>query len=157
MSDEPQGEVIGALVGLLIDEGIAGGYVFGDEIPDDDAIVRAMPRAAVEISPTGGSGTASQSWLDTQRIDVRSFGASPEEARTVGLAVHQVLNRLLRRVVDGILIHSAVPGSGFLSGREIDTRWPYTWRSYNVLYDFRPAEARPEPESPGSGSGQSGS
>ncbi len=133
MSDDA--EVIGAIVALLVDEGIAAGNVFGDEMPDTFA--DSMPTDAVEVSPSGGTGFASQSHLDVQRIDVRSYGATPEAARAVALAVHTVLNRLVRRVSDGVLLHSAIPAGGFLSDREIDTRWPYAWRSYSIIYDLR--------------------
>lgn len=138
---DDRAEVIGAIVLLLTDATSADDWVFGDEIPDTHPdlgdVAGNMPRAAIEISPTGGSGFASQSHLDMQRIDVRSYDATPEQARALALEVHEVLNRLVRVQSDGILIHSAIPSGGFLSDRQFDTRWPFTWRSYNVLYDMR--------------------
>ena len=139
MVAEEYPDVIEAVVDLLAAEGVASGRVFGDEMPDSEA--ESMPRDAVEVSPSGGHGFASTQRLDVQRIDVRSFGATPADARLLALTVHRILTELDRRVVGSCLVHSVNSAGGFGSDREPNTRWPFAWRSYLVLHSEVPNPA----------------
>lgn len=136
----PLQDVTEAIIAILLDEAVAGDAVYPDELPDDAAGgVDDQGPTAVVVAATGGSGFASQSWLDTQRVDIHCYAPTLSEARQLALEAHEVLNRTLRRVARGTLVHSITSAGGFVSGRDYDTRWPYVMRAYQVLYDTRRA------------------
>lgn len=128
----------GALVAFLkanpFVAAIAGGRVFGGELPV--AETAAMPRHAVVVRASGGVSLTGESYLDhdTQRIDVFAFGPTPREATRLMRAAFYALRSLRRSVHAGCLIHWANAASGSLAGREPVTEWPRQFQSFQVMY-----------------------
>lgn len=109
--------------------------VFAGELPP--AMTDLMPVPCVVISDSGGLGDSGRLPLDQQRIDVRSYGETPQRAKQVAVTVHAALRALGRRVVGPVFLHSVTPSGGFIGTREPNARWPLTLRTYVVLYDER--------------------
>lgn len=114
---------------------LVAGRIHGGELPPDAA--DAMPIACVVVSDSGGLGDAGDLPLDRQRVDVKSYGATPRQAKEVAVTVHAALRALRRQVMGSVFLHSATPSGGFISAREPKTRWPLTLRTYVALYDER--------------------
>jgi hypothetical protein len=137
MSEAPA-DVIGALVGfLLADADVAASVAmrgFGAELPAGEAA--SMPRTAFVLRPSGGATLTSGSFaeVDTQRVDLFSYGRTPAEAGILADLIALKLRRLERATVAGTLLHWAKSAGGFSSGREPEADWPRAWRSFQVMY-----------------------
>ena len=137
-----QADLLAALRAVLVEVELAGGRVFGGEIPMREA--QHMPRAALLIQPSGGPSLAGASGADadTQRIDLFAFGeALPDCAMLLGLAVG-TLKTIERAVVatpsGEVLIHSVTSAGGFSLARDPVTQWPRAFQSLSVLHALRP-------------------
>lgn len=117
-----------------------GTRVYGDELPREDT--DNMERKCVVLVSSGGaptpyaSGTAP---LETQRIDVYSYGATAYEAEEVRRAVYGAFKGAQRVKFSGVLIHWVNPAGGVSYGRDPNTDWPFKWDSWQVLADTRAA------------------
>jgi hypothetical protein len=114
---------------------VAGGWVFGHEIPG--GLAAAMPRAALMASGAGGWGSDSDMPIDRVRIDLRSYGATTTTAEALARLAHLRMKAMRREVVGGLLLHSALASSGYFGLREPVTEWPVVVRSYFLLFDER--------------------
>lgn len=108
---------------------------FSHELPDgqDDL----MPRKCFVVAGAGGPGAGGFLPNGRQRVDLKSYGETHDEAMDVAIAAHGVLKNLRRTVVGAVLIRSFEPSSGFLTLRDGDARWPLVLRSYLLAYDER--------------------
>src|SRR4051794_29201830 len=104
-------DVIGAVVGYL-EAAVPGTELHGGELPEKGT--ETMPRKGVVISSAGGFGGRGALPLDNQRIDVRSYGHTPNEADGLARSIHLALKAMHRRVVANVLLHSAIPAGGFI-------------------------------------------
>jgi hypothetical protein len=133
-------DLVGGLVALFLADpavaGMAGIRVFGDELPAEETA--AMPRQAMVVKPSGGVSLlgASKVRADTQRIDIRAYGATKREALLLLDAADDVLRGIERAVSAGVLIHWANSAGGFSTGRDRETDWPFAWRSWQVLHSL---------------------
>lgn len=129
---------IGALVAWLRADAdtaaLAGANVFGAELPAD-AVAR-LPANAIVVSASGGVSLTgdSDADVDTQRIDLTCYGATPFEAEQLRRVAARALRRLSRRIVAGTLIHSVSTAGGYSAGRDRDGEWPRAFQSFQVLY-----------------------
>ncbi|MBW8638996.1 DUF3168 domain-containing protein [Hoeflea sp. WL0058] len=135
-------DIIAAMVALLkADSGVTalvGLRVFGLELPREE--VDDMPRKGVILRPSGGvSAQGGYLELTADRIDAISWGETPYQASIVSLAVLVALKRLRRRVISGVLIHSAEEAGGRLPIRDAETDWPAMTQAFQVLYALKAA------------------
>lgn len=110
---------------------LAGTRVYGLELPAAEA--PHMPRHVVVLSPSGGvdSALTHSLPLESQRVDVRCYGATGLEAVRLRRVVRHHLRGLVRVRQGTVLIHSAVPAGGL--AEDVTERWPYAWESWSVL------------------------
>ncbi len=128
-------DVIAALVTILTAElDPAADGVFGVELPE--TAVARMPIRALLIQPAGGvSLTAgSDADVETLRIDLKAFAATPFEANELRRRAARILRRIRRRVEGGVLVHWADTAGGFFAARERDGLWPQSFQSFQVFY-----------------------
>ena len=131
-------DVVAAIVAfLLADADISSevdGRGFGGELPADEAAW--MPRKAFVVRASGGASLTGGSFaeVDTQRLDVLTYGATPAEAGALNDLIALKLRRMQRAVVMQTLIHWVKSAGGYSSGREPETEWPRTFRSFQVLH-----------------------
>jgi hypothetical protein len=125
---------ITAAVDVLVErlEDVPG---WAHELPDAQDTL--MPRKCFVVAGSGGPGAGGFLPIGKQRIDLKAYGATHDEAMDVAVAAHLVLKNLRRTVVGIVLIRSFEPSSGFLPLREPDARWPLVLRSYIESYDER--------------------
>lgn len=139
-------DYLGALkTALLLDAAVAAasaGRVYVGELPRESGAVSfasLMPRAAVLVQPAGGSPERGYARLSYPRIDVRSYGRTPNEAWRLSLVVHDYLKNLARKVAaasstgERALIHDATPVSGGSLLRDADGDWPMALRTYELV------------------------
>ena len=127
---------------LLADAGVAGavsGRVFGGELPAEEA--RAMPRAALVVSASGGVPLAADTYVehDSLRFDVFAYGATPPEAAALLELASLVLRRARRGVWAGLLVHWVQPAGGYSDGRDPQLAWPRAFRSFQIAHSLEPA------------------
>lgn len=131
---------IGAVVQLLgqdpVIAGMAGGAIYGGEMPA--AAVAQLPRAAVVVQASGGVSLTEGSYAehDTQRIDVTCYGKTAREAEVLRGNVALALRRVRRVTAAGTLIHWIDSAGGTLPGRERDGGWPYAMQSFQVFHSL---------------------
>lgn len=129
---------IAALVALLqADADIAAlvdQRVFGGELPA--AETQFMPRGAIVLDLSGGVSIMGRSYVeaDTQRFDLTAWGATPAQAALIAATAALALRRARRAVWAGTLIHWVQDAGGSQSGRDSDTQWPFSARSFQVLH-----------------------
>lgn len=111
-----------------------GGRIFGGELPA--AETASMPRTAIVIKTSGGISLTGESTNehDTQRVDVLTYGPTPNAAAGVMRTAAYALRNLRRSVHAGCLIHWANAASGSLPGREPVTEWPRQFQSFQVMH-----------------------
>lgn len=130
-------DLLAALVAYLrADAGVAalaGQRVYALELPPEEAA--NMPRHAVVLSPSGGfvPDYTHSLRLDSARVDVFSYGATPFEAMRLRRAVRAALRNLERVKQGSVLIHWALPAGGFADERDPHVRWPRVFESFSVL------------------------
>ena len=131
-------DIVNAIVDLLkADAGIAalaGEHVYGGELPPE--LPALMPRSAIVVQPSGGVpfAPASTADVETQRLDLVCYGATPYEAFVNCRLGGRVLRGTKRRVVSGTLIHWVQWAGGYLTGRDRDSGWPYAFQSFQALF-----------------------
>lgn len=123
---------IAALVAYLKAVPVAGGRVYGGELPR--AQNASMPRAAVVLKGAGGGvlGQGYQNYGDL-RVDADCYGESPLAGWQLYLEVYALLKHLRREVAAGVLLHWAKSSSRGISARDPETDWPLTVSSWQVL------------------------
>lgn len=135
-------DIIEALVGLLKADAataaLVGARVYGGELPPDETA--NMPRAALLVKPSGGISLTGGSYVraDTQRIDLRGYGATPAQAAAVLAVGSTALSMMRRGTWAGILIHSVSSAGGFSTQRDPNTFWPRAIRSFQVFHALDP-------------------
>lgn len=124
---------VAAIVALLRDDAdvaaLVGTRVFGVELPSSEA--PSMPRAAVVISGSGGSGIGAGSYvpIGQPRMDVRCYGATHADAAELHWTVYERLKHIAGEVYGQVLIYSASVESSAMYLRDED--WPLVlsvWR-----------------------------
>jgi hypothetical protein len=131
-------DIVAALVALLIADAsvaaIAGGRVFGDELPETENA--AMPRAALVVVASGGPSLTggSNAEHDTARVDLFGYGATQEEANRLIATAALSLRRIQRVVSAGTLIHWARPAGGATGARDAQLAWPRAFQSFQVFH-----------------------
>lgn len=134
-----EGDVAVAIKEWLLDgEAIAEaaeGRVFGHELPDDEA--PAMPRTCVVVSHAGGFTDDLPQEMDRARVDIRSYGATPDQAVAMAVLVRRRMRELTRAVRNGVVISAVTRVGGYIPYREPIGDWPAFLRSYLVPYSDR--------------------
>ena len=121
-------DMLPALEAFLSANGID--RVFGEEVPSKEA--KNMPRACTLVKTAGGVAQDFVT-IGRTRIDVRTFGETPYQARTEYLKVYDLLKSAKAQAMDDVWFLSAVMESGPLSMRDPDTQWPYVMSIWNVM------------------------
>ena len=121
---------IDAAVDVLLDTDpeIAGGRIFGVELPKSEA--DQMPRQAVVVSPAGGPEDVTFQQVTVDRLDFICFGATVTDALQVSTAVHRRLKFFDGGMFAGRKVHNFTRSSGRSFFRDPDTDWPVfveTW------------------------------
>lgn len=125
---------IAALVEYLAADAVVAalvtGRVYGESIPRDQA--SAMPRAAVLLTPAGGSGLRSFSKFFYQVVDVRTYGATAIEAEQLQLACLDALRGLERSVHQTAVLYRAAMQSGVFPLLDTEAGWPGRFSTWEV-------------------------
>ena len=131
-------DLVGALIAYLKADAataaLAGGRVFGGELPAGETA--SMPRAAIVLAASGGSSMTGGSFVehDTQRVDLFAYGATPREAEMLCDTAALALRRLRRGVVGAVLIHWVQPAGGALGARDPNAAWPRAFQSFQIFH-----------------------
>lgn len=131
-------DIVTAIVEVLkANAGVAalvGEHVYGGELPAD--VAKVMPRSVIVVQPSGGVpfAPASTARVESQRLDLISYGATPLEASRLRSIANRVVLDTRRRVVASVLIHWVQWAGGYLAGRDRDGGWPYAFQSYQTLF-----------------------
>lgn len=132
-----QPDLIAALVEFVADvpevRALTDGRVFGGELPAEEQ--RFMPRAAVVVSPAGGSGAFGGGYQQygDRRVDVHLYAATMPDADALWRALNPAMKQMRRAVHADCLLHWARSGGDPLTLRDPDTDWPYVLASYQVM------------------------
>lgn len=119
-------------------DALAGGRVFGVELPE--AEVADQPRGAVVVAavPGGGQspGDADYVAVTVSRLDVRCYGLTPALAARLSLGVHEHLKAITHGLtVDGRFLVSHVRHvAGPVSYRATPGDVPVVVRTYDVMH-----------------------
>lgn len=107
--------------------------VYGGEIPAD--AVAEMPQASVLLNPAGGPRNPGGGFqqFGAMRLDTLCYGATPNQAWQVYLAVYQALKQARSQDVDGMLLHSIDVLSKGALGTDPISQWPVCLASFVVL------------------------
>lgn len=108
------------------------GRIFGHSLPDDEA--SAMPRPCVVVHDAGGFVDDLPEAMDRARLDVKSYGATRDQAITVAVLVRRRMRELTRTTRNGVQISAASRVGGFIPLTEPIGAWPGFLRSYLVPY-----------------------
>jgi len=111
------------------------GRIFGHELPDAEA--PSMPRPCVVITLAGGFTDGLPEEMDRARVDIKSYGATPDQAATVSIRVRRRMRELTRTVRNGIVISAPSRVGGYIPFREPIGDWPAFLRSYLVPFSDR--------------------
>ncbi len=141
-------ELAGVVAYLAADAAVialCGTRVFGDELPDEEAV--SMPRAAVVVndgglgSGGGALGLANNSYMPfgTSTKDLRCYGATFAQSRAVWNACARALKNLGlagRTVVTlsdstSVVLYDATPAAPATT-REPEVDWPLTFGTFNL-------------------------
>lgn len=128
---------------LLADHPVASGRVFAGDLPKAEHA--SMPRECVTVRSSGGAGAGSH-WMRTgrQRLDVKSYGATPYEAAWLDFTVGTVLQLWKQSTVtitdpDGNDFDLKVGSFTHVGGPnelvDPDTDWPFTLSVWEVWGD----------------------
>lgn len=92
---------------------------------------RLMPRRLVLVIEAGSQGQTDLGPLSWPRFDIRCYGESAWDASELG---RLVFKRLFARhnMVNGLM--AITLSAGPTPGRDDDTKWPYSLRTYDVLH-----------------------
>lgn len=136
---DPVAAAVAALASDVPTTTLAGEHLYGGELPH--AVAAGMPRRAILVVPSGGiSLTAgSRAEVDSQRIDLFAFGATPLEANELCQVAARRLWLIEREVFAGTLIHWINRAGGFSQARDRDGQWPQCFRSFQVFYSTQAA------------------
>jgi hypothetical protein len=132
--------ITGVRAFLLADASVAAlvsTRVYGVELPDSDAEVKAMPRKAVVLVPAGGDllvGRRSYLRVSDPRMDVFSYGETAYETSRVDRAVRGALKQMRRNTQGTTMLYSADPVSTARVFRDPDTEWRSLVSTYTVLH-----------------------
>jgi hypothetical protein len=108
---------------------LAAGRIYPAELPATEAAL--MPRYAIVLVPAGGTAEASNVALQSPRVDVFCYGATPKQARMLYYEATRALKALARDVHALTLLHTAVQSAGPLVGRTPEG-WPMCWASWII-------------------------
>lgn len=112
----------------------SGARIFGFELPSTEA--QAMPRAAIVVSVAGGYTEGLPEVLDRARVDVRSYGATHDEAMRLAVLVRLRMKELRRWTSSlGLVLHAPTRAGGYIPLREQGGGWPLVLRSYFQPFD----------------------
>lgn len=131
-------DIVAALVAVLTADPataeMAGGHVYGVELPK--AAVEAMPLNALVVQPSGGTPLTAESdaALETQRVDILAYAATPALANELRRRAIAALKKVKRKTFAGVLIHWVNSAGGFSSAREREGLWPQSFQSLQTLY-----------------------
>lgn len=132
-------DIVGALCAIVKADptvnSLVGDNVFGGELPPGFE----MPQEALVISASGGAPLTSggSAEVDTQRIDVTGYGATPADANRVRGAAAKRIAAILRETALGTLIHWANRAGGFSQARDRDGQWPQSFQSFQVFHSLQ--------------------
>ena len=121
---------------------LVAGRVHGAEVPR--SLLPRMPMQTICLSGAGGpggglSGSSMSRWGD-DRIDVLCYGRTPFEADQLHFEARLALTDLDRKIVEGIMLYTAVLESGPISLRDDGTDWPLTFSSWRIKYNLEIVE-----------------
>jgi hypothetical protein len=108
---------------------LTGSRVYPAELPASEA--STMPRYAIVLVPAGGMSEASNVPLQSPRVDLFCYAATPKQARMLYYESARALKALARDVHALTLLHTAVQSAGPLVGRTPET-WPMCWASWII-------------------------
>jgi hypothetical protein len=113
---------------------LVGTRVFAGELPADET--KFMPRQAIVLRGSGGVQLLGDTFVevDTQRIDVFTYGATPRDAARVMRTAALALRQLRTGVYARCMIHWVNSAGGSSSAREPVTEWPRQFQSFQVMH-----------------------
>lgn len=133
-------DAVAVLRRLLMDEAavqdLVGEEIFASEVPADT--IREIkeqggaPRKLIILSAAGGQEKRDTSLVIRPRLLIWCYGESYHEAGRLDLAVFELLETLERRMVDGVLVHCALPGYP-TTVRDADSKWPAQQRTVTLV------------------------
>lgn len=116
---------------------LAGGRVFGAELPEDE--MTHMPRGAVVIAGAGMGtpppGARDHTAVRSTRLDVRCYAANPADAGLLGACIDRHLHAARRQTLPGgIVIWHATRVAGPVPYRAEPGDWPVSVWTYDLLH-----------------------
>lgn len=139
MSAGDPADPTGALIAILNADSrvsaLAADHIFGGELPDSENKGTVMPRQTILLADGGGANALGGGYqpFGDQRVDVRCYGATLRDARTLYGAVLLALKGLRPTVWDGTRIMWCRPAGGPMTFREPGTEWPCSFSSWQTL------------------------
>jgi len=109
---------------------LTSGRIYGAESPFPEADNQARYMLVLRYAP--GSIPEPDVDLFVPRVDFETYGATPLQAGTLYLALHEALKTLSRKVHNSTLLHGAIRRAGPLQQRDPNTHWPFIWSSWHV-------------------------
>ena len=132
-------DAVAILRRLLLDDAgvtdLVANRVYASEIPATiikPTEAQTMPMKLVIVAAAGGQDKRDSSLVIRPRLLVWSCGESYHEAGRVDRAVFEVLDALQRRIVDGVLAHSALTGYP-TTVKDAETGWPGQQRTVTLI------------------------
>lgn len=111
------------------------GRIFGHELPDSEA--ESMPRPCVVVHDAGGYVDDLPEAMDRARIDVKAYGATRDQAKSMAVLVALRMRELTRATRNDVVISGAKRAGGYIPLTEPIGAWPGVLRSYFVPYAHR--------------------
>lgn len=130
------GDAVGAVVEYLQRELGPSMAVYGVRLPR--AAAGSMPRKTIVVRGAGGGYLGAGAYMPTidERIDVRSYGVSAEEARALASSVSTLMHVADDERLDAGRIMWCQRSGGPTDLAEPDTGWPFTLTSWQVYGDW---------------------
>lgn len=129
-------DVIAALVGWLKVHPVIGvmteGRVYGEELPSGEITLQPT----LVIRSAGGPSLSTGTFLnhDSVTIDVVAYAPTVFEAQRLRREVFNIIRKISRVVVNGVLIHWIDTGGAWVTQREPDVAWPSAIQSFQVYH-----------------------
>ena len=131
-------DVFAALKDLIETESVVTDLtnrIYVGEVPQEE--VSNLPDMVIVLAAAGGIEHNRLLPLIDPRVQVWCIGKTYYEASTLDRTLFEVFRHIVRRTINGVLIHSIGWSGGPFMVRDDLTGWPAFWRSIVINADAR--------------------